>query len=365
MHLTCLSRWKSRSLLVLFLALPLNTIAYGINQENALAQNIKRTGTSAPAIAAPAATTTPAQHAACKAKKTSTTTAPPMPSCSLQNEDPDQGINERGCVCGTRTLPIIQVPTASATDPAQSCAYTAWPSASVSNPISIETQIYTSNCHICTLVGGIADTPDCSQSIKGCTTTAAATATKTAGPPGTTFAVFLSNNTVPVGIEDELNDGADLRNTMYSQLHAFCPDGGPSCDSTKDATIDKIPTVVDGGDEYETLKFVISDSNYTSTVNRDRMLAAAVATWQQAVSKNCKEVEYHAEADETISGCGQGPVSWRRALGKRVPTPIGPGDNGPPTRTCGYAANLCSGPDHICKLYPARVLSVFVLTMNP
>lgn len=140
---------------------------------------------------------------------------------------------------------------------------------------------------------------------------------------------------------------------MYSQLHAFCPDGEPH---TEEATVDKIPTVVDGGDEYETLKLVISDSNYTSTVNRDRMLAAAVATWQHAVSKNCKQVEYHAEADETISGCGQGPVSWRRALGKRVPTPINPGDSVPPPRTCGYAANLCSGPDHICKLYPARLL---------
>jgi hypothetical protein len=41
MHLICLSQRKSRSLLVLLLALPLNIIAYGINQENALAQNIK------------------------------------------------------------------------------------------------------------------------------------------------------------------------------------------------------------------------------------------------------------------------------------------------------------------------------------
>jgi hypothetical protein len=152
---------------------------------------------------------------------------------------------------------------------------------------------------------------------------------------------------------------------MYSQLHAFCPDGGPSCNSTKDATIDKIPTIVGGGDEYETLKFVISDSNHTSTVNRDRMLAAAVATWQQAVSKNCKEVEYLLRPTRRSLAVARDLLSWIRALGKRAPTPIGSGDNGPQARTCGYAANLCSGLDHICKLYPAAVLSVFVLIMNP
>ena len=57
------------------------------------------------------------------------TSAPAL--CTLQEEDPDQGIDARGCVCGTLTLPLLTVP--AATDQSQSCSYTVLPTTTVSN----------------------------------------------------------------------------------------------------------------------------------------------------------------------------------------------------------------------------------------
>ena len=96
---------------------------------------------------------------------TSAPTAAPTPQCTLQNEDPDQGINARGCICGSATLPLLTV--TSVTDDAQSCAYTTLPLSGAPNPISIQTVTFTSDCKACTLVGGIADTPTCT-AIDGC-----------------------------------------------------------------------------------------------------------------------------------------------------------------------------------------------------
>ena len=95
----------------------------------------------------------------------SSTTPTPTPSCTLQNEDPDQGIVAQGCICGSTTLQVLNV--TSATDPAQSCAYTAIPTTTGVNPITILSSTYTSECQVCTLVGGIADTPTCT-TITGC-----------------------------------------------------------------------------------------------------------------------------------------------------------------------------------------------------
>ncbi|KAF2728871.1 hypothetical protein EJ04DRAFT_590334 [Polyplosphaeria fusca] len=131
-----------------------------------------------------------APTAACPTTPPPTTPSPPTtlppraaPSCTLQNLDPDHGINQRACICGAfTTLPLLTVP--HATNPSQSCAYTALPNSTLPNPISIETQTWTENCEACTLVGGIADAPTCT-SVTGCTaTTATATATASVGRGG-------------------------------------------------------------------------------------------------------------------------------------------------------------------------------------
>jgi len=269
-----------------------------------------------------------------------TTAAPSMPSCYLQNTDPDAGINEVGCICGSTTLPLLTV--TSATDSSQSCSYTALPSSSVSNPISIETQYWTINCQACTLVGGFADTPTCT-SVAGCTPTAATT-------PTPTFVIFLSNNSVPVGNANNKNNGSDLRTNVYNQLRALCPDNVKECNSENNAEIDNIPTVIDDpalGNtlEYETLTFTIQDSYYNSPDERDLMLAASVASWQQAVARSCKEVEYKAYGTDECTG-DNGPV--KRDLPTQTELEKRCVDCDPVT-SCGYRGTICSGPDHISK----------------
>ena len=304
----------------------------------------------------------PAQTTSASAHRTSPK-ATPKPSCDLQNEDPDQGINARGCICGTKTLPLLTLH--SAADESQSCSYTAFPSSKVQDPISIETQYYTHNCQACTLVGGIADMAKCTSVAKCKPTLTAKPASKTSAPAAKgTFTVWLSNNSVPIGDENDKNKGADLRTTMFSKLQALCPNGASECDSTKNAAIDNIPTVVDDNPMDETLAFTIQDSAYDSTDNRDRMLAAAVATWQQATAKSCKEVTYEADADQAASaGCGQGPVKRdlrelarlgavkKRELDTRAECQ-GTAECIPPPKKCTYTATVCSSPDHISKFNP-------------
>jgi hypothetical protein len=281
-----------------------------------------------------------------------TTPAPKMLSCSLQNEDPDQGINARGCVCGSTTLPLLTI--ANATGVSQSCSYTAMPTSNVTNPITIESQVYTANCYPCTLIGGIADTPSCATTpVQGCTPTTPAVPTAT---------VFLSNNSVPIGDENNKNNGADLRSDLFKKLKALCPDNANTCDSKTPGELDRIETVVGNEPGEETLKFTIQDSHYDSTKERDQMIAAAVASWQQAVSKSCKEVEYEDDEDPTASGCGTGIVkrgiveralmtSEERKLNPRyaLPEPICDNCNPPPPAECHYTAKICAGPDHISK----------------
>ena len=129
--------------------------------------------------------------------------------------------------------------------------------------------------------------------------TAAAAATAAKSSP--TFAIFLSNNSISIGEEDNANNGTDLRNTLMSQLRGLCPDTATSCDSTRHAEIDDIVTIVGEDFAREDLTFTIQDSYYQSPQDRDRMLAASVATWQQAAAKSCKAVdyEYYAERGQT------------------------------------------------------------------
>lgn len=122
------------------------------------------------------------------------TPGPAMPTCSLRNEDPDQGINAQGCICGSTTLPLLTVPSATHQD--QSCSYTAFPTSSVPDPISIMSTTYTSNCQACTKTGGIADSPTCT-TLTGCTPTSATppvTATTTLAPPPVCKAGFYGTD---------------------------------------------------------------------------------------------------------------------------------------------------------------------------
>jgi hypothetical protein len=329
-------------------------------KQNAKYSHIKRDGASNACV-----TQTPTPTSSQNSQNSTitpppTTAAPSMPSCSMQNEDPDQGIDARGCVCGSMTLPLLTI--SNPVHDSDSCSYTAMPSSSVANPITVESQTFTNNCYLCTLVGGIADTPSCASTpVSGCTPTTPAVPTAT---------VFLSNNSIPIGDENNKNNGTDLRNELFKQLQQLCPDtlsgkdgkgnAYGACDTTKPAEIDHVETVVGDEPGEETLKFTISDSMYYSTKERDQLIAIAVSSWQQAVAKSCKEVDYEDTEDPTASGCGTGIVKRalmtpeERRLNPRspAPAPICDNCNPPPAAECHYKATICSGPNHISKSPP-------------
>jgi hypothetical protein len=324
-------------------------------KKNAKYSHIKRDGTS---DACATQTPTPTSSRDSTITPPPTTAAPSMPSCSMQNEDPDQGIDARGCVCGSMTLPLLTI--SNPVHDSDSCSYTAMPSSSAANPITVESQTFTNNCYVCTLVGGIADTPSCASTpVSGCTPTT---------PSVPTATVFLSNNSIPIGDENNKNNGTDLRNELFKQLQQLCPDylsgkdgkgnAYGACDTTKPAEIDSVKTVVGNDEGTETLKFTISDSMYYSTKERDQLIAIAVSSWQQAVAKSCKEVDYEEPEDATASGCGPGNVKRalmtpeERRLTPRAPVPICEGCDPPPLPECHYHATICSGPNHISKSPP-------------
>ncbi|KAI1662952.1 hypothetical protein F4813DRAFT_395003 [Daldinia decipiens] len=269
---------------------------------------------------------------------------PPKPSCVMQDMDPGLGITAPGCICeGSTTLPLLTLPSVSVYT--QSCDYTALPTKTLPNPISITTQTWTVGCQACTGVGG-AEVPAAATctSVPSCTVT----------PLAQSFGVLLSNTSVPVGDADDKNGGKDLRQNLYSQLHPLCPDNSNICDYTKGAEIKNMGTVVSDGDAYLTLQAKIIGSQYNSTDTRERLLAAAVASWERAASQSCKEVEYKSDADPTESGCGSGPILDGRSPflsedeGKSLDRRIL--DGPPPETVCSYRGRLCAGPEVVTAI---------------
>ena len=102
-------------------------------------------------------------------------TPAPTASCTVQNADPDQGINSAYCVCSGSTFPVLSVGT-TATGPDASCAYTTLNTASTINP-TVDLPVVTSNCQVCTVA---VDSEECT-TLDGCTPTATSTPTPT--PP--------------------------------------------------------------------------------------------------------------------------------------------------------------------------------------
>ncbi|KAF2674250.1 hypothetical protein BT63DRAFT_449243 [Microthyrium microscopicum] len=94
--------------------------------------------TSIQAVAGTTALTKSGSAAASKLLRRDTTAAPTTtnstspsatstPICSLQNQDPDEGVYTQHCICGTVTAPLIFIPTANVTAATQSCDYTTMP----------------------------------------------------------------------------------------------------------------------------------------------------------------------------------------------------------------------------------------------
>ncbi|KAJ5602128.1 hypothetical protein N7510_011662 [Penicillium lagena] len=188
-----------------------------------------------------------------------------------------------------------------------------------------------------------------------------------------------SNNTVPAGDFDDPDTNytptkkkrdnspsVDVSAVTKRLFDGLVADGGPcaatsgGCDSTKSLVFDNVATTTgDGvdGEEVDFLKltFIVDDSSFDDEYIRNEMLVAGLTMWALVTSKNCQNITYKADADDTGSGCGQGPVHEKRSpvqllspleMDKR--SPISPGSDGnieSGHMSCTYEARVCQAPD--------------------
>ncbi|KAF3021007.1 hypothetical protein E8E14_010700 [Neopestalotiopsis sp. 37M] len=283
----------------------------------------------------------------------STITAAPdaKPSCDVYGPDPDRGVDAY-CLCNeSSTLKILSTGGAYAS----SCAYTNFPGATASATVTTETSVWTTNCVACTDVGGVVGSETCT-TVAGCTPTATPT-----------YAAWVANlSTIDIGNADDGNDGKDLAKEMFTKLKGMC--SGSSCKSDH-AEMDNVEAAIADGEEPLKPAMYLQDAQYTSEDVLEKMLSIGISSWIAALNNEdlglCKNVTYEAEADETGSGCGSGPISpnrlrrkirrddghvlWERgglALEERQLAERCLDNCGAPLN-CHYEARMCSAPNEI------------------
>ncbi|KAH6675112.1 hypothetical protein B0J14DRAFT_637790 [Halenospora varia] len=282
-------------------------------------------------------------------------TPAPTPSCELHNEDPDQGINQAFCLCD-KSITLSVLPATSAQS--ESCAYQSIPTATTAREtVTTQTEVWTSNCAACTIVGGIADAETCT-TVAGCTPTAA---------PSPKIATWVGNlSTIDIGNAEDGNGGKDLATEMFRKLKAMC--SGSTCKGDH-AEMDNVEAVIADGEEPLKPAMYLQGATFTSQAVLEKMLSVGISSWVSALNdptlKLCKEVTYEAEADETGSGCGKGPIPTSR-LRRKVRRDDGAVlwergglvaeesrlaerclDNCGPPMVCHYEARMCSAPNEI------------------
>lgn len=158
-----------------------------------------------------------------------------LPSCELHNHDPDQGINQAFCLCDD-SITLSPLPVTSAYS--ESCAYKSIPTGTTAiETVTTQTEIWTSNCAACTIVGGIADAETCT-TVSGCTPTAA---------PSPTIAAWVGNlSTIDIGNAEDKNGGKDLATEMLTKLKGMC--SGSTCKGDH-AEMDHVESAISGGEE--------------------------------------------------------------------------------------------------------------------
>ena len=323
----------------------------------------------------PANTTSDSDPPSTTSSEAATITPPPATvesvTCSLFNQDPDQGRTQAGCVCSDSITVSPKTALPSTAHQSDSCVFNPTEIGSSSLVVSTLVNTVTSNCQIGTAAG--MNAPTYTGTVAGCTPTS----TVPPGPPQATFVVQLSDHAVNMG---DMNKSEDTYNKfktdMMGKLQELCADPADgqsgSCDSSKSATEDDVWTIINGGDEPGKLVFKISDSHYNSKDELDTMLAILVVGVAQSAQASCTQVPYTYDADPTQSGCHKpeqlkrNPIGMRNAVMKprdldpddpdfnkiRLDprTPISEGDvGGTRTMQCHTTMTVCSGPDHVSK----------------
>ena len=214
---------------------------------------------------------------------TSSTT--PAPTCYQQNEDPDQGIQQQGCICNqgtvTKTLPLK----ATGVDYSSSCAYTALTEASA---IAITANFgpAVTNTMICSVCSPIQNNGATCTSLSNCL------------PQTPTATIQIGSSPVPVGT---LTSDA-LSSAISSAISSLCPPvtqttTSTTCDETSKVNIPNI-AYIDGGSLVTDGELVvqIDSSGYNDTALLAPLAGmAALSISSSATGGNCYEAEYTVE----------------------------------------------------------------------
>ncbi|KAI0196348.1 hypothetical protein F4808DRAFT_452731 [Astrocystis sublimbata] len=276
--------------------------------------------------------------------KSSGITPAPSLSCELHHQDPDQGITEAFCLCNES---ITLTPLPATSEYSESCAYTTVPVSTAFATITTQTEIWTTSCQACRIVGGIED-PDACSMVAGCTPTAT---------PTPTIAAWVGNlSTINIGNAEDGNGGKNLAIEMFTKLKMMC-DGESGCRSDH-AEMDNVETVISSDEEPLKPAMYLQDAQFSSQDVLEKMLAVGIASWISALNNEdlmlCKDVEYEADADETGSGCGQGPIQSNRLRrtergGLKEERKISDRcfDLCDPPLLCHYQARICNSPNEI------------------
>ena len=216
----------------------------------------------------------------------STAPAPtPAPTCYQQNEDPDQGIQQQGCICNqgivTKTLPLL----ATGVDYSSSCAYTALTGAST---IAITANFgpAVTNSMICSVCSPVENNGATCTSLSNCL------------PQTPTATIQIGSSPVPVGT---LTSGA-LSSAISSAISSLCPPvtqttTSTTCDETSKVTIPNIAYIDDGTLATDGELIVqIDSSGYNDTALLSPLAGmAALSISSSATGGNCYEAEYTVE----------------------------------------------------------------------
>lgn len=250
------------------------------------------------------------------ATASSTTAATtPAPTCYQQNEDPDQGIQQQGCICNqgtiTKTLPLL----ATGVDYSSSCAYTALSAAST---IAITANFgpAVTNTMICSVCSPIQDNGATCTSLSNCL------------PSTPTATIQIGSSPVLVGT---LTSDA-LSSAISSAISSLCPPvtqttTSTTCDETSKVTIPNIAYIDDGTLATDGELIVqIDSSGYNDTALLAPLAGmAALSISSSATGGNCYEAEYTVEelkAKRWYSSALDAGLGWMPFYKRDHPYPV-------------------------------------------
>ncbi|KAI0880238.1 uncharacterized protein GGS22DRAFT_193446 [Annulohypoxylon maeteangense] len=283
--------------------------------------------------------------------------------CDTVGPSPGTGVDEPYCDCvvdgssSTITLSIIS----GASAYTESCAYSTLPGSTAVDSVKTDTATWTSNCEACTLVGGVGGGQETCTTVSGCTPTAA--------PAKPTIISWVANvGTIDIGNADDGIDGNHkLATEMFGKLSKMCDSNGCKGDHQE---MDNVEAVIADGEEPLKPAMYIDAFQYSNLDTFKQMLSVGIGSWISALNNSglnlCHDVEYEADADETGSGCGSGPIPTRR-IRRKVRRDDGAVlwerdglaqeekralderclDNCDHPMVCHYSARMCNAPDSI------------------